>query len=733
MSEQLSEQLYFNREISWLEFNSRVLQEACEPLTPCLERLKFLSIFSSNLDEFFMVRVAGIKRARQESLTTSDSPDRKLSADLLQEVRQKCIRLQEACYREFNTKLKVALEESHIEIVSYNCLSEIERRKLSQIFDDTIFPILTPLAVDPAHPFPFLSNLRVYLAIQFKGAPSRHEQPLIGFVEIPKVLPRLLEVSRNTSEFRFIFLEELIIHHLSRLFFGLEVDSVHLIRVTRDLDFTLLENEVTDLLQSVENKIRAREQAAAIRLEYSKDLPQQTLTYLMSCLNVEAEDLYECPGPLALSELMSLHSLPLDALKYEPFNPRLPRPLSGARSIFSILREQDLLIHHPYDSFYTVVELLNAAAIDPQVVAIKQTLYRVSGKNSPILDALIQAAENGKQVTVVVELKARFDEENNITWARRMERSGVKVVYGFVGLKTHAKLALIIRREEKKLRRYLHLSTGNYNWSTARSYCDIGLMSCDEDLCDDTNDLFNLLTGFNLLSDPHLVSGHVLPKFKSIAISPLNLRTRLLELIQREISVAQAGGEGLIVAKMNALVDKTIIDKLYEASQKGVEIELIVRGICCLRPGVAGLSEKIRVRSIVDRFLEHSRFFYFNNNGSEEFYLSSADWMPRNMDRRIEILFPVKSPDLKKRLSEEIMDTYLLDNEKVRFLNSDGSYVKVTDKQSSPIRAQSRFIEIARQRGVKSLPYEKAVRHNPELKSRPLARPLRKPSKLRGK
>ncbi|MFW7378113.1 MAG: polyphosphate kinase 1 [Oligoflexus sp.] len=713
---------YLNRELSWLEFNSRVLNEALDESTPILERVRFMSIFASNLDEFYMVRVAGKKRASREGLATSDSPDQSPSHEILSSIRQRCADLVQSQYQNYSHSLLPRLQEHGIEIKRLSELSVDQQKQLAEYFTESIFPVLTPLAVDPAHPFPFLANLRSYLLVTFTNPKVSGEQLAVSFVEIPAVLPRLIKVENQENRHQFLFLEDLIIHHLPRLFFGLEIATVYHIRVTRDLDFTLLENEVVDLLQSVQNKVRAREQAQIIRLEVSDDLPKQLEEYLHQTLCISGEDVFRYPGPLALNDLVILCQLPLDHLKYEPFNPRLPQPLSGSRSIFSIIQQEDLLIHHPYESFYTVIELLNAAANDPKVIAIKQTLYRVSGENSPIIDALIQAAENGKQVTVVLELKARFDEKNNITWARRMERSGVNVVYGFVGLKTHAKITLIIRREDSKVRRYLHLSTGNYNWATARSYCDVGFMTADPSLCDDVSELFNLLTGFNLLSEQRIFDNPSLPKFRKIKISPLNLREHILDLIDREINCCNEGKRGLIIAKMNALVDKKIIDKLYEASQAGVTIELIIRGICCLRPQVPGLSENIRVRSLIDRFLEHSRIIYFaNGEQSPEVYLSSADWMPRNMDRRIEIFFPIESENLRQRLVDEILQTYLDDNQKAQFLTQEGQYVPIRPApDAQEVRAQKKFIELARQKGLKSLPYEKAVRHNPKLTGRPV-------------
>jgi polyphosphate kinase len=717
---------YFNRELSWLEFNARVLEEAKLPSTPLLERVRFMSIFASNLDEFFMVRVAGKRRTVREGLTTSDSPDRTPGNEVIAAIQKRSSELQKDLYDNWQNTLVPALSQHNIGFKRFGELTKSQQTDLNRYFTDEIFPVLTPLGVDPAHPFPFLVNLRLYLLVTFKATSTNSDQPAVSFVEVPTVVPRLTRIKQTDSkEYAFLFLEELIQQNLPDLFFGLEIENVYQVRVTRDLDFTLLENEVVDLLKSIQNNIKAREQAPVIRLEVSHDLPDHLRDFLANELMIDTNDIYRCPGPLALDDLKQLCDLPLETLKFEPFNPRLPPDLRGNRSIFSILQDDNLLLHHPYESFYTVIEFLSAAANDPRVVAIKQTLYRVSGAHSPIVDALILAAENGKQVTVVVELKARFDEKNNITWARRMERSGINVVYGFVGLKTHAKIALVVRREDTGVKRYFHLSTGNYNWVTAKLYEDIGFMSSDDELGQDISELFNLLTGFNLFSEERIFHGAALPKFRKIFISPLNLRDSLLGLIQREIDHARQGVPGRIIAKMNSLVDKTLIDKLYEASQVGVEIELLVRGICCLRPQVPGMSDHIRVRSIVDRFLEHSRIYYFENNGHPETFLSSADWMPRNLDRRIEIMFPLTDAATQHRLLHDILETYLEDNVKTRILTAEGQneYLTPTDPDVPMVRAQQRFIEIARQQGLKSLPYEKAVRHNPKLLGRPILKP----------
>ncbi|MFY7928208.1 MAG: polyphosphate kinase 1, partial [Oligoflexus sp.] len=481
------------------------------------------------------------------------------------------------------------------------------------------------------------------------------ESPAIAFVEVPSILPRLITVPQNSSGHRYVLLEDLITANLDSLFFGMPMKAAFPIRITRNLDYTLLESEVTDLMSSIQTEVKAREQAEVVRLELTQGLPHELRVFLQRRFSLEPSDIYEVPGPLALNDLNQLYELDGEGWHYEPFNPRLPARMQGSRPIFSLIREADLMLHHPFESFYAVIELLHAAAWDPDVLAIKQTLYRTSG-DSPIIDALIQAAEQGKQVTAVVELKARFDEHNNIVWARRMERAGVHVVYGFIGLKTHCKMTLIVRREDKRLQRYVHLSTGNYNSSTARHYVDIGYITTRPDIADDASLLFNLLTGFNMLSHTDAQLAPLPAPMRKLILAPLYLREALCQMIDREIAAHEATGQGLIIAKMNALVDPLLIDKLYQASQVGVEIRLIVRGICCLRPQVPGLSETIEVRSIVGRFLEHSRIFYFHNQGQKDIYLGSADWMQRNMDRRIEIVFPVEDATARDRLLYEILE-----------------------------------------------------------------------------
>ena len=702
-------QQFFNREFSWLQFNQRVLEEAEDVTIPLLERVKFLTIYFTNLDEFFMVRVAGLKRALYEDLKTTDSPDDLSPSEVLDGVRSRIDQQFRKAYEICLSSLFPKLAEYSINLRNYQDLTKPQKRDLSRYFILSIFPVLTPLAVDPAHPFPFLANLRLYLLVSFYMDEDDQEDPALAFVEIPEVLPRLVELPTPGRSYQYVLLEDLISQNIHTLFLGHAPKDICLVRVTRDLDFSLLENEVVDLLQSVKKEVRDREQSQAVRLEISDNTPPNIVEFIENKLDLQPGDTYMIPGPLDLSHLKTLHDLPIPSLKVKPFNPRLPAQFKHRRSIFSLIREKDLLVHHPYDSFYAVIDFLNAAADDDKVLAIKQTLYRTTG-DSPLIKALIRAAENGKQVTAVVELKARFDEKNNIIWARQMEHAGVNVVFGFVGLKTHAKATLVVRQEGGLLRRYSHLSTGNYNSFTAKSYVDLGLLTACHEIGQDISSLFNLLTGFNIFTATNRY-GWKAPDLRILSLAPLNLRDKIISLIEEEIQNAKAGKKANIIAKMNALVDYDIITKLYEASESGVEIKLIVRGICCLKPGVKGMSSNISVVSIIDRFLEHSRIYYFHQNGEGATYLASADWMPRNMDRRVEIMFPIRETSLKERI-QEILKIYISDNTKLRILSNNGNYHrKVHDGKSPPQRAQSLFINIARNLGIKSIPYDKAIQH----------------------
>ncbi len=711
-----SPELYVNREMSWLEFNARVADEATRPTTPTLEKSKFLAIFTSNMDEFFMVRVAGLKKMLLEDILNPESPDNMSAKDTLKLVRERVLELIDGAYKCYEKTLIPELASADIHIRRSKDLNELQTKTLQNFFRSDVFPVLTPLAVDPAHPFPFLSNLSLYIVVTFKGRAAATLPP-IALVEVPSILPRLVAVPSSPGKHDFILLEELIADNLQELFPGFKIDKWFTVRVTRNLDFNLLENEVVDLLKSIQKEVISREHQEAVRLEVSADSPADLVSFLANTLRLADNDVYKIPGPLFLSGLKQLYDLPLEHLKDPPFNPRISTDLAGSDDIFALLSKKDLLVHHPYESFYAVIEFLNVAAEDPNVLAIKQTLYRTSG-DSPIIDALIRAAENGKQVTAVVELKARFDEKNNITWARNLERAGVNVVFGFVGLKTHCKATLIVRKEKSTLMRYVHLSSGNYNSTTAKLYTDIGFFSKDPDLGNDVAALFNMLTGFNVLTGtkkPELSAAY--PTLRKLHMAPLNMRSKFISLIEEEIAHHQKTGNGLIFAKMNALVDRGIIEKLYQAASAGVKIQLIVRGICCLRPGIAKISENIEVRSIIDRFLEHSRIYYFGSGGAGRMFLSSADWMPRNMDRRIEILFPIENESLKKRLLCEVLETYWADNTKARIMNSDGTYTRLTPKEgAAEVRAQMSLINFVRQSGIKSIPYEKAIRHNTKSK-----------------
>lgn len=712
---------FINKEISWIEFNSRVLDEAIHKDTQLLDKLAFLSIFTNNQDEFFMVRVAGLKKMQKEGFVTCESPERMPIISALEQIHQRSKELTEIQYDYFHKTILPGLDKFGVKILSYEELDKEQKERLDAYFSEEVFPVLTPLAVDPSHPFPFLGNLALYLLIEFPSPGLKDH--LIGFVEIPAVIPRLIPVENKENQPHFLLLESLVKAHLENLFLGFEVKDSCMIRVTRNLDYTLLENRVVDLLESIQKEVINRVQPEAVRLEVEEHINPKVLQKLKQILKINELDIYYTQSPIYLSGLTALCRLPFPHLKHDSFNPRLPAWMAGTSNIFSLIRKKDLLIHHPYESFYAITEFLGAAASDPDVYAIKQTLYRSSG-DSPVIDALIKAAENGKQVTAVLELKARFDEKNNVVWARRLERAGVHVVYGFVGLKTHCKTTLVVRKENDRMSRYVHLSTGNYNSQTAKQYTDLGLLTARPEFGKDISALFNLLTGFNILKEKEKLSNsNALPKFEQIILSPLYLRSFILQELERVTKDHRKEGSGLIVVKINALDDEALIEGLYKASQAGVEIRLIVRGICCLKPGVKGLSENIEVISIVDRFLEHSRIYYFGSKTSDRVYLGSADWMTRNMDRRIELMYPIQDPELKERLTMEILDNYWKDNARARKLNSDGTYtLKTPPKGKTVMRSQSFFIELAREAGIKSLPYDKAVRFSPKRKGqRPVA------------
>ena len=703
--------LYVNRELAWLEFNRRVLEEAQDKLTPSLEKLKFASIFSSNLDEYFMVRVGGLFRILKADVDGIDPSGRTIRQQL-DEIAERVRTLIAEQYRCIREVLLPRLQKAGVVLHRIDELDKKESKRIDEYFEAQVFPILTPLAVDAGHPFPFLTNLRLNLLVVFKEASGIKVPQAYAFVEVPTILPRLVPVNAQAEGYHFILLEDLIRRHIHRLFPGMEIKNVIAFRVTRNHDYDLYEDEVMDLLKSVEAEIKDRSDKIAVRLEIDPGTPKKVVQLLSRQLGVEERFIYEINGPINIRDFLSLYELPIDPVHRDPpFNPRIPQRIATDKDIFTVIREGDILLHHPYDSFAVVMDFLNTAADDPDVLAIKQTLYRI-GRDSPVIGALRRAAENGKQVTAVVELKARFDEENNIDWARQMEGSGANVVYGFVRWKTHCKATLVVRREGKQLRRYVHVSTGNYNTVTAKIYTDLGLLTCHPDFGNDVTALFNVLTGFNSWTSGDMLTPEtVASMFRKFMISPITTQETLLRLIDREIGKSTSKLPGRIIAKLNALVDTKIVRKLYEASRAGVRIDLLVRGICCLRPGVPEISENIRVISILDRFLEHSRIYYFHNGGNPEIYSGSADWMPRNFKKRAEILYPIENTELKARIIKEILMTYLRDNVKARLMQPDGSYIRVKPKEGAkPVRSQSALIAIAREGGIKSPPYEELVK-----------------------
>ncbi len=680
---------YINRELSWLEFNRRVLEEAMEERHPLLERVKFLSIFRTNLDEFFMIRVAGIKQQVAAGVPVS-ALDGMTPAEQLTAIRRVVNAhkdLQRSCWLE---DLQPKLHDQGIHLLDYHELNAEQRAYCKDYFEREVFPVLTPLAFDPSHPFPHISNLSINLAVAINDP---EEGPLFARVKVPAVLPRLIPIAGGRCDgpeyipperrHCFVWLDQVIAEHVDALFPGIEVVETYAFRITRNADMEIQEEEAADLLRTIEQGVRQRRFGASVRISVEHDMPPRIRELLLANLKLTAEDLYEVRGPLGLADLMMLTRLDRPDLKDSPFYPAAPAVLRHARTsgeLFAAIRQQDILLHHPFDSFQPLVELIEAAAEDPEVLAIKQTLYRV-GLNSPIVKALMHAREQDKQVTVLVELKARFDEENNITWARALERAGVHVVYGLVGLKTHAKIALVVRREQDGMRRYVHLGTGNYNATTARIYTDLGLLTCRSDIGADASDLFNFLTGYSRQR-----------RYRKLLVAPGNLRDRLAWLIEREISHATSGRGGRLIFKINALVDPQMIDLLYRASRAGVKVELIARGICCLRPGIPGMSEHITVRSVVGRFLEHSRVYYFANGGEDEIYLGSADLMQRNLDRRVETLFPLEDPALVAHVRDALLAVYLRDNTRARILLPDGSYMRAQPEDgAAPVDSQAVF------------------------------------------
>ena len=679
-SELVKPEVYINRELSWIEFNRRVFNEARDARHPLLERAKFLSIFDTNLDEFIMIRLAGLIDQAVAHVTTL-SPDGQTGEQQLESVRKRLHPLLQETRHFWRHELLPLLAAEHIHILDYEQLDSMQRIAMQTYFEHEIFPVLTPLAVDPGHPFPHISNRSLNLAVMITD-PLQGERP--ARVKVPPSLPRLIPLPQpdgQGTKKTFVWIEQVIAAHLNLLFPGFDVWESYPFRVLRDADIELREDDSSDLLETIEQGLRERRFGSVVDLAVNPSMPQRIRDLLIEHLELTADDLTVIDGPLGIGDLMELHKVERPDLKYPGFTPVTPPELRKGQDIFQAIRQHDQLLHHPYESFDAVVEFLRCAAHDPQVLAIKQTLYRV-GANSPIVGLLQEAVENGKQVAVLVELKARFDEENNIEWARALERAGVHVVYGLIGLKTHAKLALVVRREADGLHRYVHYGTGNYNATTARIYEDLGLFTCRPEMCADTSALFNLLTGYSRQST-----------YRKLLVAPLGLRAGMIERIEREIAVQQNSGNGQLIFKMNSLTDPKVIAALYRASQAGVQIDLIVRGICCLRPGVPGLSETIRVRSILGRFLEHSRVYYFGNGGNEEMYLGSADMMQRNLDGRVETLFPIEDPVLRAALRDNLLKRLMADTVNARELQADGSYVRILpDPGEPPFDAQAWFI-----------------------------------------
>jgi polyphosphate kinase len=679
--------LFINRELSWLEFNQRVLDEAADGSVPLLERLKFLSIVSSNLDEFFMIRVAGLKQQLAGELDEPAADGLSVNEQLAA-ISLRTHRMVADQYALFRDAVRPRLESAGLVIVPPERWSPEEDRALHEQFSREVFPVLTPLAIDPGHPFPRIKNKSLYLAVSFEDGQHDAGSPAYAVVQVPTTTPRVVELRRQAGQRGFALLEDVIARHVNELFPGLRIASVASFRVTRNWDLELDEEEAEDLLEAIQQELRRRDRGNAVRVEVSLAMDPGFLGLLREKLKLDRDEVYAVDGPIHLGDLLAMASpdLPLD-LRDPPANPQVVAAFREADDLFSVIAERDVILQHPYDSFESVVEFVSRAADDPKVLAIKQTLYR-AGQNSPFVRALARAAEMGKQVTALVELKARFDEENNIQWARTLEESGVHVVYGLIGLKTHAKVCLIVRREASGLRRYVHLSTGNYNPSTARLYTDLSFFTARPEIGEDANSLFNLLTGYSAPT-----------RWKRLIVAPLGLHESILGLIRRETEHAIAGRPARIVAKMNSLVDPDVIDALYSASQAGVTVELIVRGICCLRPGIPGVSDRIRVLSVVDRFLEHARITCFDNGGSPEVYLASADWMPRNFQRRVEVMWPVEDKALASVIRDEIIATMLADNVKARVMRPDGHYERRELGADEPVlRSQMRFLELARER-----------------------------------
>jgi len=683
---------FINRELSWLAFNRRVLEEAQDTSQPLLERVRFLGIVTSNLDEFFEVRVAGIKQQIDHE-SDDAGPDGMSARQTFDAIRQDVLKLIGDQYQLWNDELLPALGKHGVFLHDFKSMSKEDQKWATHYFREEVFPVLTPLAVDASHPFPQLQNKSHNLFLRLKR-PERPNETLHAVVAIPRVLPRLVRIPHpKADQWHFILIQNLIQNHIHDLFPGLTVEQVYGFRITRNSDLYIDEEEAENLLRTIEDELRKQARGNAVRLEIEHGCPQDMQHVLLDIFKLGEDDVYPVSGPLNFLHLMPLASIDaLASLRDKPYVPVVSPILPSGCDYFKIIRQRDVLLHHPYQSFSSVVEFLEHAASDPAVLAIKMTLYRTSG-DSPIVHSLIHAAEQGKQVTVLVELRARFDEANNILWARQLEEAGVHVVYGLVGLKTHCKVLMLVRRDEDQLRHYLHLGTGNYHPSTARFYTDLSLFTANEALGEEAAMLFNTLTGLSEFKG-----------MKHLLVAPFQMHDSFLKLIRHERDLARRGKEGRIIVKLNSLVEESLIIALYEASQAGVKIDLIVRGICCLRPGVPGVSENIRVVSIVGRFLEHSRIFYFGNGGKPKVYLGSADWMPRNLFRRVEVVFPVLDPGLRKRITEVIIPGYLKDCVKARVLGSDGVYRRaVCPPGQEPFQVQLHFRNLARKSASRSV------------------------------
>jgi polyphosphate kinase len=690
--------LFLNRELSWLAFNNRVLDQAHDAAWPLLERVKFLAINASNLDEFFMIRVSGLQEQLDAEITER-VPDGLSTSEQLKKIREMALEQLRAASLLYRDELQPALAHAGIRIRSWDSLSHEQQGAASAYFRRAVFPVLTPLALDPGHPFPFLSNLSLSLAVH---AIDPHTSELrLAFVKIPETLPRFVQIASpnpaadataGEAAIDLLALEELTQNHLDDLFPGIPIEQSYPFRVTRDMDLEILEDEASDLLLAVDREVHRRRFGAPVRLEVAPGIPEQVRAMLLDKLEIEADAIYEVEGPLGLSGLMQVAGLPRPHLRDAAFSARVPVAWLEASDPFAAIRQADVLLHHPYDSFTPVLELLSVAADDPNVLAIKMILYRTSAQ-AEVIKLLIRAAENSKQVAVSIELKARFDEENNIGWARALERAGVHVFYGTAGIKTHAKALLVVRREGPELRRYVHLSTGNYNATTAKIYTDTALLTCDPNIGEDASELFNALSGFSNKSE-----------YRRIIVAPTQLRSQIIDSIERQMERALVGKEGRIFAKLNSIVDKQVIQALYRASQAGVQIELVVRGICCLRPGLPGISENIRVLSLVGRFLEHERVFIFGPAGKEKLFLSSADWMPRNLDRRVEVMFPVQNETVRRQIILECVKPIGVDNCRVYEMDSDGHYHRRKPKVGEgPVDAQAYTLDYARRNRPRSV------------------------------